>query len=75
MLGPNDIEDWTMSEEDRLRAEIRLLRVVQTYRVAPRDVRRRLGAALAARLARFERDKMALTGELDALLRDLRAAG
>lgn len=73
MLGPNDIDDWTTSEEDLLRAEIRLLRVVQSYRAAPAVAGRRLGRSLSDRLARFQRDASAPSGELRALLADLRA--
>ena len=72
MLGQNDIDDWTTSEEDRLRAEIRLLKVVQAYRASPGVAGRRLGRSLAGRLARFQRDACLLAGT-SALLEDRRA--
>ena len=74
MLGQNDIDDWTTSEEDRLRAEIRLLKVVQAYRASPGVAGRRLGRSLAGRLARFQRYAWAPSAELRALLEDLRGA-
>lgn len=74
MLGQNDIDDWTTSEEDRLRAEIRLLKVVQAYRASPGVAGRQLGRSLAGRLARFQRDAWAPSAELRALLEDLRGA-
>ena len=74
MLGQNDIDDWTTSEEDRLRAEIRLLKVVQAYRASPGVAGRRLGRSLAGRLARFQRVAWAPSAELRALLEYLRGA-
>lgn len=70
MLGPNDIEDWTTGEDDRLRAEIRLLPAFQAF---TRTGTRPTDKALAARLARFCAGATLSLCDLEALLEALRA--
>jgi hypothetical protein len=71
MLGPNDIEDWTTGEDDRLRAEIRLLPAVQAFL---RSGARPADRALAARLSRFCAGAALSLCDLESLLEALRAA-
>ena len=72
MLGPNDIDDWTDDEADRLRAEIRLLPVFQSFRREPKPVAGRLGSDLSARLRKFCKNADMPLAQLGALLDDLR---
>jgi hypothetical protein len=72
MLGPNDIDDWLIDEDDRLRAEIRLLPVVQWFRRDPRGAVKCLDRALAARLRKFSSKSGLPPAELPTLLHDLR---
>ena len=73
MLGPNDIDDWQGDEADRLRAEIRLLPIVQWFRRDPKAAGKHIDRALATRLRKFSRDSGLPHAELAALLQDLRA--
>ena len=71
MLGPNDIEDWATSEEDVLRAEIRLSPAYRRFgaqRGAPV-----LDVDLAARVRAFTRDGGLSCEDLRLLLADLEA--
>ena len=71
MLGPVDIEDWLSCDEDRLRAEIRLIPVVQRFSKQPTDVSREVGRDMARRLDDFNRRFDQSVCELDRLLADL----
>ena len=72
MLGPNDVEDWGESEDDRLRAEIRLLPIMHQFRDAPRQTAALLGRELAARVRQFQRNPQLSQDTLSRLLRDLK---
>ena len=72
MLGPVDIEDWSAGEEERLRAEIRLLPLVQRFNRQPQQVAREIGRDMARRLEDFAARFDQPVKELDALLTDLK---
>ena len=74
MLGPNDVEDWGESEDDRVRAEIRLLPIMHEFRQAPRPAAALLGRDLAKRVRKFQRESQQSQDFLMALLHDLREA-
>jgi hypothetical protein len=74
MLGPVDIEDWLSCEEDRLRAEIRQIPVVQRFNRQPKEVSREVGRDMARRLDEFYHRFDHTPVELDKLLADLRRA-
>ncbi|MDE2362355.1 MAG: hypothetical protein KGM42_06715 [Hyphomicrobiales bacterium] len=73
MLGPIDIEDWSTSEEDVLRAEIRLLPAFRKFGRGGASLR--LDAGLARRVRAFVSDAVLPCEDLRMLLADLEAAG
>jgi hypothetical protein len=71
VLGPIDIEDWSDGDEDRLRAEIRLLPIMRRLRMEPRETSAALTKEIKARLRRFDQDPNVPAVELRELLGDL----
>jgi hypothetical protein len=72
MLGGVDLNDWA-DEGDPVRAEIRLLPVVQRLASDPAAADRILGRDLALRLRAFEQNRELGTEALRSLLADLSA--